>query len=171
MANVTIPNLPAVIGLDGTEQLECVQGGTSKRVTTDQIADYTRSATFPASMQVLFDYGARVVESGVQGYMRVPFNCTLDNAIVLADQSGTVSVDIWKCTYAQFDAGSTHPVIGDSITGGNPIALSAATKASSNLSGWTTALTEGDVLAFYVPVTATSITQITVALGLLRSFA
>ena len=38
MANTTIPNLPAAVSLDGTEQLEVVQNGTSKRVTADQIA-------------------------------------------------------------------------------------------------------------------------------------
>jgi hypothetical protein len=38
MANTTIPNLPAAVTLDGTEQLELVQNGTSKRVTADQIA-------------------------------------------------------------------------------------------------------------------------------------
>lgn len=38
MANTTIPNLPAATSLDGTEQLEVVQNGTSKRVTADQIA-------------------------------------------------------------------------------------------------------------------------------------
>jgi len=171
MANVTIPNLPVVTGLTGAEQMELVQGGVSKRTTTEQIASYTRSATFSASLQVLFDYGVGVVESGVQGYMRVPFNCTIDSAVVLADQSGTVTVDIWKCTFAQFDAGSTFPTAADTICGGNPIAVSGATKASSNLSGWTTSLTAGDVLAFYVPLNATSIRQITVALGLLRAFA
>jgi hypothetical protein len=38
MANTTIPNLPAAVTLDGTEQLEVVQNGTSKRVTADEIA-------------------------------------------------------------------------------------------------------------------------------------
>ncbi|MDI9407653.1 MAG: tail fiber domain-containing protein [Candidatus Pacebacteria bacterium] len=38
MANTTITNLPAAVSLDGTEQLEVVQNGTSKRVTADQIA-------------------------------------------------------------------------------------------------------------------------------------
>ena len=38
MANTTITNLPAAVSLDGNEQLEVVQNGTSKRVTADQIA-------------------------------------------------------------------------------------------------------------------------------------
>lgn len=37
MANTTIPNLPLAISLDGTEQFEVVQAGTSKRATVAQI--------------------------------------------------------------------------------------------------------------------------------------
>lgn len=38
MATVQIPNLPAAISLDGSEQVEIVQAGTSVRATTSQIA-------------------------------------------------------------------------------------------------------------------------------------
>lgn len=38
MSLVKIPNLPSVIGLDGTEELELVQGGVSKKATGAQIA-------------------------------------------------------------------------------------------------------------------------------------
>lgn len=38
MSVIQIPNLPAAIALNGTEQLEAVQAGTSVRVTTAQIA-------------------------------------------------------------------------------------------------------------------------------------
>lgn len=38
MANVQIPNLPVAISLNGTEELEAVQNGTSVRVTANQIA-------------------------------------------------------------------------------------------------------------------------------------
>lgn len=43
MANVQIPNLPVAIALNGTEQLEAVQAGTSVRVTALQIADLLSS--------------------------------------------------------------------------------------------------------------------------------
>lgn len=39
MASVQIPNLPAAVSLNGTEQMEAVQAGTSVRVTTQQIAN------------------------------------------------------------------------------------------------------------------------------------
>jgi len=38
-SNVQIPNLGAVVSLNGTEQLEVVQAGESKRATTQQIAN------------------------------------------------------------------------------------------------------------------------------------
>ena len=40
MSSIQIPNLPAAIGLSGSEQLECVQAGTSAQVTTAQIKTY-----------------------------------------------------------------------------------------------------------------------------------
>jgi len=43
MANVTIPNLPVVVGVTGAEQLECVQGGTSKQLTVTQIGTFISS--------------------------------------------------------------------------------------------------------------------------------
>ena len=38
-SNIQIPNLGAAIALNGTEQVEIVQAGTSKRTTTQDIAN------------------------------------------------------------------------------------------------------------------------------------
>lgn len=43
MANATIPMLPQAVGLTGAEQLEAVQGGSSVRVTAQQIANLLAS--------------------------------------------------------------------------------------------------------------------------------
>jgi hypothetical protein len=50
VAVVQIPNLPAAISLNGTEQLEAVQAGTSVRVTVDQIAAYAIAQYPPAGV-------------------------------------------------------------------------------------------------------------------------
>lgn len=47
MANVQIPQLPIAISLNGSEQMEAVQDGTSVRLTTQQIADLAGSPTGP----------------------------------------------------------------------------------------------------------------------------
>jgi len=43
-SSIQIPNLPAAISLNGTEQLEAVQAGVSVRVTVQQIANYSAGA-------------------------------------------------------------------------------------------------------------------------------
>ena len=49
MSNVQIPNLPAAIALNGNEQMEAVQAGTSVRITTAQVAQYT-SVAYPTTL-------------------------------------------------------------------------------------------------------------------------
>jgi hypothetical protein len=84
-------------------------------------------------------------------YLTIPFDCEIQEVILLADASGSIQVDIWKTTYANFDAGSTHPVDGDSITASATPTISTATKSlDSTLTGWTTTLSQGDILAYYI---------------------
>lgn len=47
MSNIQIPNLPAAIALNGTEQLEVVQAGVSVRTTTSQVAGLQAGPTGP----------------------------------------------------------------------------------------------------------------------------
>ena len=50
-SNIQIPNLGVAIALNGTEQLEMVQAGTSVRGTTQQIADLATSTPGPTGPQ------------------------------------------------------------------------------------------------------------------------
>jgi len=45
MSNVQIPNLTPAIAINGTEQIEAVQAGSSVRVTTQQIASFAAGIT------------------------------------------------------------------------------------------------------------------------------
>jgi hypothetical protein len=74
-----------------------------------------------------------------------------------------------KCTYA--DYGASHPVTGDKISASAPITLASAgdyKNADTTLTGWTTAITSGDILQFYVN-SATDITSVVVELQLTRA--
>lgn len=122
-----------------------------------------------SSVTFVIDGGGNTITTGTKGYLEVPFQCTISVATLLADRSGSIVVDIWKCTYAQFDAGATHPVASDSITGGNPPTIITDTKSQdSTLTGWTTTVSAGDILAFNVN-SATSIQRVTTALKVLRT--
>ena len=82
----------------------------------------------------------------------------------LADQTGSIVVDIWKDTYANFP-----PTDADSITASAPPTISTATKAQdATLTGWTTSIAAGDILRFNVD-SVTSIQRVTLSLKVTKS--
>ena len=89
--------------------------------------------------------------TGVKGYVRIPYSGTITKVTLLADVSGSIVVDIWKDTYANYP-----PTVADTITASAKPTLSSATKyEDSTLTGWTKTITAGDVLAFNVDSSAT----------------
>jgi hypothetical protein len=70
---------------------------------------------------------------------------------MVADQSGSIVVDIWKDMYANYP-----PIDADSITASAPPTITAATKSQdSTLTGWTKAIAAGSILRFNVDSCAT----------------
>lgn len=112
-----------------------------------------------ASPTFIIDGGGSPITTGQKGHLHIPFNCTIDQVTMLADQSGSIVVDIWKDTYANFP-----PTVGDSITASAVPTISGAQKSQdSTLTGWTTSITTGDILAYNVDSCA-SITRVTISL-------
>jgi hypothetical protein len=102
----------------------------------------------------VIDGGGNVIGTGAKkAYLSVPVNCTITKARLLADQSGSIVVDVWKDTYANYP-----PTVADTITASAKPTLSSAQKSEdSTLTGWTTALTAGDV----IEVNVDSVTTVT----------
>lgn len=108
--------------------------------------------------------GSTAITTGIKGDVVVPYKCVLTGVTALADQTGSIVVDIWKDTYANYP-----PTDADSITASAPVTISSATKSQdTTLTGWTTALAQGDILRFNVD-SATSITRLTLILHYRRS--
>ena len=113
---------------------------------------------------IVIDGAGSVITTGVKGYLRVPYACTINSVEIVANASGSIVVDIWRDTYANFP-----PVVGDSITGSAKPTLSSAQKSqSSTLTGWTTSLSAGDYLAFNVD-SATTVSRVTLTLVVTRT--
>jgi hypothetical protein len=116
-------------------------------------------ATHTSIVGITIDGGGSVITTGVKGYLTVPVACTITGAKLLADQSGSIVVDVWKDTYANYP-----PVDADSITASAPPTLSTAIKSNdTTLTGWTTSITAGDVLGFNVD-SVTTVTRVHVEL-------
>ena len=72
MAVKQIPNLPAAIALNGTEQVEVVQAGVSVRTTTQQIAGLQAGPTGPTGPQGIAGPTGPTGWTGPQGNAGVP---------------------------------------------------------------------------------------------------
>jgi hypothetical protein len=109
--------------------------------------------------------GSSVITAGYQGVVVAPFDAWIDSNEMQADQDGDLVVDIWKCSYADYNPG-THPVDADSITASAPLTIASGDKSKDEtLAGWTRQLTKGDILAFNVDSIAT-ITRALITLNL-----
>ncbi len=99
----------------------------------------------------IIDGGGSAITTGIKGYLEIPFKCEIQRVTLLADQSGSIVIDIWKDTYASFP-----PDDGDSITASAPPTISGALKAQdATLTAWTKTINAGDILAFNVDSVAT----------------
>ena len=117
-----------------------------------------------ASLTFVIDGGGSAITTGQKGHLEIPFACTIKRVTMLAAQSGSIVVDIWKDTYASFP-----PTDADSITASAPPTISSAQKSQdSTLTGWTKSISSGDILAFNVDSCST-ITRATISLKVERS--
>jgi hypothetical protein len=108
-----------------------------------------------ASIQVTIDGGGSVITTGIKTDLRVPVACTIIRAVLLADQSGSIVIDVWKDSYTNYP-----PTDADSITASAPPTISTATKSKdSTLTGWTTSISADDTLRFNVD-SATTVTRV-----------
>lgn len=110
------------------------------------------------------DGGGSAITTGQKGYIEIPFACTITAARAFADQAGSIVVDVWNDTYANYP-----PTDADSITASAPITISATTKSQdTTLTGWDTAIEAGDVLGFNVDSVST-ITRLTIVLTVTKT--
>ncbi len=100
------------------------------------------------------------VSSGYKGQIIVPYSGVIHSWNLMADISGTCTVDVWK------SQSPTYPTVGDSITNGNKPQLSnQKINEGLDLSGWSTLrITKNDIIGFNVDSIDGSIGKITLLL-------
>jgi hypothetical protein len=104
------------------------------------------------------------VGAGDQGDLTIPFNCTITEWTLLADVSGSIVIDIWEDTYANYP-----PTVADSITASAKPTISASTKGqSSTLTGWSPDIPAGNTLRFNVD-SASTLNRVTLSLKVRRT--
>jgi len=120
-------------------------------------------ATSEAGLVFIIDGGGSAISTGEKGHLEVPFNCTVQQASLLTDQTGSIKVDIWRDAYSNYP-----PTNGDSICGGNEPEITGGRKYRDGvLTGWTKALNTGDILAFKID-RCTTITRVVISLKVVK---
>jgi len=95
---------------------------------------------------ITIDGGGSTITTGIKGSLEIPYDCTITSATLAADASGSIVIDVWKDTYANYP-----PTVADTITAAAKPTITTATKSTdATLTGWTTTLAKGDILRFNV---------------------
>lgn len=133
---------------DGTSDAKFAVGTNSQKLIAD-------SGTTSGLSWIDDDFGfsvnvgdrSTVLSTDIQPVaVEVPFACTIEAARVFGDTDGSIVWDIWKNTYANYP-----PASSDSITASaQPTITSTDKSEDTTLTGWTTALSKGDVLFFNI---------------------
>lgn len=152
----------ATITIGGTNIAFAQITGTGGGVTS--VLGQTGAVTFAVSIPFIIDGGGVAITTGIKGDIEIPFSGTITANRLLADQSGSIVIDLWKDTYANFP-----PTIGDTITASAKPTLSAAAKSEdTTLTGWTTSVTAGQIIRVNVDSAAT-VQRVTLSLTLTRT--
>ena len=105
-------------------------------VVDNMIEAVIKTVNFP------IDGAGFVLTTGIKYRVFIAQDCTIQQATLGADQSGSVVIDIWVDTHANFP-----PTDADSITASAPPTLTSAIKSQDGtLTGWTTSITGGSWL-------------------------
>lgn len=145
--------LPLTTGVTGT--LGQANGGTG--ITTASNGITTSDIIF------VIDGGGSAITTGVKGYVEVPFGCTVSQWTLLADQSGSVTIDVVSDAYSSY--GTNTSMVG----AGTKPSITTATKNQSAPASWTTtSITAGNIVGFNVTA-ATTVTRVTIALKVVRT--
>ena len=120
-------------------------------------------AHLSADVMLIIDGSGAELTTGIKADIEVPFGCEIQRVTLLADQSGSVVVDIWKDSYANYP-----PTDADSITASAVPTITTALKSQdSTLTGWNTSIAAGDTLRFNVD-SVTTIQRVLVSLWVKR---
>ena len=86
------------------------------------------------------------ITTGFKGVVDAPFNGVIVSGRLYLDQSGSIVVDVWKDTFANYP-----PTNADTITAGAELTISTDTDVEDLiLAGWNKGFSRGDVFGFNV---------------------
>jgi hypothetical protein len=110
------------------------------------------------SFNYVIDGGNSVIAIGLKGFIEWGFAAQITGWTILANEAGSIVVDVWKDSYGNF-----APTIADTITGTEkPTIASAQKNQDLSLTSFSTMVAKGDIWAFNVD-SVSAIKRVTIA--------
>jgi hypothetical protein len=135
-----------------------VLGNTNKTGVPVIVA--SNAALTIGSVDFTLDGGGSAITTGAKGWVRVPYAGTLTGWELTANVSGSIVIDLWKDTFANFP-----PDVTDTIWGTKPALAGAQTNSATGLS---IAVTAGDYIRLNVD-SAVTVTYVVLSLKITKS--
>lgn len=166
--NTSSPNVQIAGGYDLTLYSDTayasakasIDGATGNTVLSGTLTT-TRIIGETTILPIVIDGGGSAITTGVKVDLPVPYAGTVTGWDIYSDVSGSIVVDLWQDTYANFP-----PTVADTITGANKPTLSSATKNTASSLSWS--LTQGSVIRVNVDSVAT-VTRVMIALRVTKA--
>jgi hypothetical protein len=158
-SNVRVINTGSLVNLHNYVQTVAPTGvlGTSDM-------EWKRTTGFTRN-QITFNIGdgTNVIPANVEAILgRVPYNCEIVKSTLTANETGSISIDLWVDSYANYP-----PTVADTITASSKPNLTSGIKSEdSTLTSWTTAISEGDAIIAHVDPTPATVKRISLVLDI-----
>jgi hypothetical protein len=153
--------LAFVPGAEGEATADALYWG---RRAADGTKEWVEFGATADALTFIVNGNGSEISTGVVGDLSVPYACTITGVRALADQVGSIVVDVWKDGIANYP-----PTNSDSITASAPITISSDDVSEDLvLTGWVTSISAGDILRFNVDSCST-ITRCTLSIGVTRT--
>lgn len=137
---------------------------TAELVTASIMNSYVRDPFADLQKRVLGltigDPIGPVLSVGPKARMEVPFACNVTGWTILADQAGSIVIDVWRDSYANYP-----PTVADTIAGVEKPSITAPALKNQDLTlaTWTFAIPAGSILLFNID-SCTAIRQVHLSL-------
>lgn len=175
-ADTNNPALASGVGSKGDWYLVTVAGTTNLDGITDwNVGDNAvfngstwnhldnSEAGTTESISFTLDGNGFALETGIKGDIIIPYDLKITGYTIVANQVGSVVIDLWKDTYANFP-----PTNADSITAAAPITVTTAEKAQDIvLTGWSKSANSGEIIRINVD-SITDIQKATIILNVVK---
>jgi hypothetical protein len=132
----------------------------SGTLPSTRLSDSARTRSFG----ITIDGGGSTITTGQKGYTQIPYSCTVIGWSAIADQSGSITVDVDRhASSAPPSAPAVPNTTTDKISASAPVTLTGAqTAAGANtaISTWTPAISAWDTVGWNV-TSASGLTRVT----------